>query len=47
MMPDHFINDEPQKFLGKIRIEFRVLCKFAQAGDLAVFPAWISGGEAA
>jgi hypothetical protein len=45
MMPDHFINDEPQKLLGKVGIKLRILGQFAQAGDLAVFAARISGGK--
>ncbi len=45
MMPDDFINDEAQEFLGEIGIELGVLGEFAQTADLSILAARIGGGQ--
>lgn len=46
MMPDHLIDDEAQKLLGKLRIELGIVGKGAQASDLGGFTCRISRRQA-
>ena len=46
MVPDDFLDDEAQEFLGKLWIELRSLGQRAQAGDLAFLAAGIGSGQA-
>ena len=43
MVPDHFIDHEPDELLAKIRIKLGFLRQFAQPGDLAFFAQRITG----
>ena len=45
MMPDHFIDNEPQKLLGEIGIELRIPCQLPQPRDLTLFTPRIGGGQ--
>lgn len=46
MMADYFVDNEAEEFFGKIRIEFCVLGKAAQASDLMLFASGISRRQA-
>src|ERR1700761_9581639 len=46
VMPDHFLDDEAQKLLRKIRIQLGSLRQRPEAGDLYLFARRIGGGEA-
>ena len=45
MVPDHFLNDEIEKFFGKIGIEVCFLRKPAKAFNLLFFATGISRGQ--
>jgi hypothetical protein len=45
MMPDYFIDNEPQEFLGKIRVQFGIKCKLPKPHDLAFFAQRICRGQ--
>jgi len=45
MMPDHFIDDKPQEFLGKFRIEIGVAGQLSQARYLFFFAGGICGRQ--
>ena len=42
---DDFLNDEIQKFLGKLRVQIGLSCKLFKACDLHGFTGWISGWQ--
>ena len=46
MMPDHFVDNEAQEFLGEIGIELRIPCQLPQPRDLTLFTPRIGGGQA-
>ena len=46
MMPDHFVDNEPQKLLGKIGVELRIPRQLSQPCDLTLFTPRIGGGQA-
>ncbi len=45
-MANDFVDNETQKFLGKVGIEFCVFGKNAQASNLTLFAAGIGWGQA-
>ena len=42
MVPDHFIDHEPDELLAKVGIELGFFCQLAQPGNLPLFAQWIA-----
>src|SRR5689334_6652775 len=45
VMPDHLAHNERQEFLGKIRIQLRLLCERSQPRHLLCLPRQIGGRQ--
>ena len=43
MVPDDFINDEAQEFLGEIRVKLGITCQLPKSLNLSVFTRRVSG----
>ena len=46
MVPDHFVDDEAQEFLGEIGVKVGLCCQHPQPRDLSGFAVGIGGGQA-
>ena len=44
-MPDHFVNDKAQEFLGEIRVKLGITRELPKPLDLPFFARGVSGGQ--